>query len=228
MKLIYCVEDDNSLRELLTCALKTVNYEVSGIPDNQGLMEKLKKSVPDLILLDIMLHEEDGTDLLQNLKQDERYMNIPVIILADASSEEVKVKFLDLGADDVIAKPFSMLELIARINTVLRIIMKVVAEQSHMEWKGIFLDYNKREIRYENNYVNLSCKEFDLFYYLVMNKDVVLSRDKMINKVWGCNYKGKKRAVNMYISSIRNKLSEVGCHDVIKTVRSAGFKIEDE
>ncbi|WP_019227943.1 response regulator transcription factor [Sedimentibacter sp. B4] len=228
MKLIYCVEDDNSLRELLTCALKTVNYEVSSISDYQVLKEKLKKSVPDLILLDIMLHEEDGTAILQTLKNDKRYMDIPVIILVAASSVEVKVKLLDLGADDVVTKPFGMLELIARLNAVLRIVMKTAAGQKHMECNGIFLDYNKREIRYESNYVSLSNKEFELFYYLVMNKGIVLSRDKMIDKIWGCNYKGEKRAVNMYISSIRRKLGEAGCHDIIKTVRSAGFIIEDK
>jgi two-component system alkaline phosphatase synthesis response regulator PhoP len=190
-------------------------------------MEKLKYTIPDLILLGTMSHETYETAILHNLKRDERCKNIPVIILSTVSSEEVKVKFLDMGADDVITKPYGMLELIARVNAVLRCSRKTAAEQRLIEWNGIFLDYSKRVIRYENNYLGLNYKEYELFYYLIMNKGIVLSRDNMINKIWGSNYKGKKRAVNMYISSIRHKLSEAGCHDIIKTVRSAGFKIED-
>lgn len=226
MKLIYCIEDDNSTSEILICALKTVNYEVSNFTDNQCLMEKLKHTIPDLILLGTMAHEEDGTALLQNLKCDEQYINIPVIILSAASSEKVKVRFLDMGADDVLTRPYGMLELIARVNAVLRCSRKTAAEQRQIEWNGIFLDYSKRIIKYENNLVGLSYKEYELFYYLIINKGKVISRDKMINKIWESN-KGKKRAVNMYISSIRHKLSEAGCHDIIKTVRSAGFKIDD-
>ncbi len=226
MKLIYCVEDDNSLRELMICALKTVNYEVLGFSYNHSIAEKLENSVPDLILLDIMLNKEDGTVILQTLKNDERNRNIPVIIITAASTEEIKVKFLELGADDVITKPFGMLELIARVNAVLRVARRIASEQRHIEWNGIFLDYNKREIRYENNHVNLNYKEFELFFYLVMNKGLVIPRDKMINKVWGGNYHGNKRAVNMCISSIRHKLGDAGCNDIIKTVRRAGFKIE--
>lgn len=227
MKLIYCVEGDYSTRELLICALKTVNYNVSGFSDNQRFMENLNKSVPDLILLDIMLPGEDGINILQNLKRDVRFKNIPVIMLSDISTEKIIVKCLDFGADDFIKKPFGMLELIARVNAVLRSSNTVGTDKEQFAVNGVVLDYKKRRVRYENNYVDLSYKEFELFYYLITNKGLVLSRDKIINKIWGSKYKEKRRTVSTYVSSIRRKFEDVGCPDIIKTVRSAGFKIED-
>jgi len=227
MKLIYCVEDDYRTRELLICALKTINYEVSGFSDNQSFMEKLNNSIPDLILLDIMLQDEDGINVLQNLKNDIRFSNIPVIMLSALSTEKVIVKCLDLGADDFIKKPFGMLELIARVNAVLRGSNKAGTEKEQVAVNGVVLDYKKRNVRYKNNYVDLNYKEFELFYYLITNKGLILSRDKIINKVWCSKYNEKKRTVNIYVSAIRRKFEEVGCPDIIKTVRSAGFKIED-
>ncbi len=227
MKLIYCVEDDYSTRELLICALKTVNYKVSGFSDNQHFMEKLNNSIPDMVLLDIMIQGDDGINILQNLKKDVRFKNMPVIVLSSLSTEKVIVKCLDLGADDFIKKPFDMLELIARVNAVLRRSNVAGTDKEQVVVNGVILDYKKRKVRYKNSYVDLNYKEFELFYYLIMNKGLVLSRDKIINKVWGPKYKEKERTVNTYVSAIRRKFEDVGCTDIIKTIRSAGFKIED-
>jgi two-component system alkaline phosphatase synthesis response regulator PhoP len=227
MKLIYCVEDDYITREFLICALKTVNYEVSGFLDNQLFMEKLNNLVPDLILLNTVIEGEDGISILHNLKVDARYKNIPVIMLSETTSEEIIVKCLNLGADDFIKKPFSVLELIARVNAVLRCSKLTDIEKDQVEVNGIVLDYKRRKVRYENNYVDLNYNEFELFNCLIRNNGLVLSKDKIINEIWGSRDKKNKRTLNMYVRAIRRKFEDVGYHNIIKTVRSAGFKIEE-
>lgn len=227
MKIIYCVEDDYSTRELLICALETVNYKVLGFSNNQRFMEKLNNSIPDMILLDIMFQGEDSTNILKNLKEDVRFKNIPVIILSALSTEKVIVKCFDLGADDFIKKPFGMLELISRVKAILRRTSIAGTENGRVAVNEVVLDYKNRKAKYKNSNVDLNYKEFELLYYLITNKGLVLSRDEIIHNIWDPKYKEKKRTVNAYVSSIRRKFKALGCTDIIKTVRSAGFKIED-
>lgn len=227
MKLIYCVEDDPGIRELITCTLNTANFDVVGFEESQAFFVELKKKSPDLILLDIMLPRTDGMTILKNIKQDSMYNDIPVIMLTAKSMEIDKVKGLESGADDFITKPFGVLELLARVKAVLRRSSNNIEEQNTVEYKGLLLDYERRSLSFENNQVSLTYKEFELLYYLMLNKSIVLSREKILQKIWGYDYEGESRTVDMHIKTIRQKIELTGCPNYIKTVRSAGYKFEE-
>lgn len=228
MKLIYCVEDDLGIRELITCALNTADFEVNGFEEYQEFSKALKKKLPDLILLDIMLPNTDGLTILKILKEDADYKDIPVIMLTAKSMEIDTVKGLERGADDYITKPFGVLELIARIKAVLRRAgNSKETDKDFVELNGLSLDYSRRSVIYDNNEIDLTYKEFELLYYLMVNKGIVLSRDKILQKIWGYDFEGETRTVDMHIKTIRQKLELAGCPSYIKTVRSAGYKFED-
>jgi DNA-binding response OmpR family regulator len=227
MKLIYCVEDDPGIRELISCTLNTADFTVIGFEEPQGFLVELKKKIPDLILLDIMLPRTDGMTILKKLKQDSLYCDIPVIMLTAKSMEIDKVNGLESGADDFITKPFGVLELIARVKAVLRRSGKRQEERKILEFRGLILDYDKRDVRYENNPIMLTYKEFELLFYLMLNKGIVFSREKILQKIWGYDYEGETRTVDMHIKTIRQKIELSGCPNYIKTVRSAGYKFEE-
>ncbi|MGD9568989.1 MAG: response regulator transcription factor [Sedimentibacter sp.] len=227
MKLVYCVEDDAGIRELITLALSTADFEVIGFEDSQEFYVELKKRVPDLILLDLMLPKIDGMSILKGLKKDANYSDIPVIILTAKSLELDKVKGLESGADDFITKPFGVLELLARVKAVLRRSFKKGTDDEVIEYNDIVLDYNKRTIQFNNNQVALTYKEFELLHYLMLNKGIVLSREKILQEIWGYDYEGETRTVDMHIKTIRQKLEAAGCPNYIVTVRSAGYKLEE-
>ena len=227
MKLIYCVEDDAGIRELITLALSTADFEVIGFEDSQEFYVKLKKRVPDLILLDLMLPKVDGMTILKSLKKDANYSDIPIIILTAKSLELDKVKGLESGADDFITKPFGVLELLARVKAVLRRSSKKDTDEEVIEYNNIVLDYYKRTLLYNNNQITLTYKEFELLYYLLLNKGIVLSREKILQEIWGYDYEGETRTVDMHIKTIRQKLEAAGCPNYIVTVRSAGYKLEE-
>jgi len=230
MKLIYCVEDDPGIRELISCTLSTADFEVVGFEESQGFFMELKKKAPNLVLLDIMLPKTDGITILKKLKQDSLYSNIPVIMLTAKSMEVDKVNGLEAGADDFITKPFGVLELIARVKAVLRRSGNKIEEQNKniIEYKGLLLDYDKRDLSFENIPIVLTYKEFELLYYLMINKGIVLSREKILQKIWGYDYEGESRTVDMHIKTIRQKIELTGCSNYIKTLRSAGYKFEEQ
>lgn len=228
MKLIYCVEDDEGIRELITLALSTADFEIVSFEEAGGFYNKMQKKVPDLILLDLMLPKTDGMTILKDLKDDENYKDIPVIIITAKSMELDKVRGLESGADDFITKPFGVLEFLARVKAVLRRSSKKEVEENVTEYKGLSLDYNKRTIYYNNNSVLLTYKEFELLHYLMLNKGIVLSRDKILQEIWGYDYEGETRTVDMHIKTIRQKLDASGCPNYIITVRSAGYKFEEQ
>lgn len=228
MKLIYCVEDDAGIRELITLALSTADFEVVGFEEAQGFYDELKKRIPDLILLDLMLPKIDGMTILKGLKKDINYSDIPIIILTAKSMELDKVKGLESGADDFITKPFGVLELLARVKAVLRrSTKKASSDDEAIEYNELVLDYNKRTVLYNNNQISLTYKEFELLHYLMLNKGIVLSRDKILQEIWGFDYEGETRTVDMHIKTIRQKLDAAGCPNYIVTVRSAGYKLEE-
>lgn len=227
MKLIYCVEDDTGIRELITLALSTADFEVVGFAEAQVFFAELKKRVPDLVLLDLMLPKIDGMTILRELKKDINYKDIPIIILTAKSLELDKVKGLESGADDFITKPFGVLELLARVKAVLRRSSKKTFGDEAIEFNEIILDYNKRTVICNNNQIALTYKEFELLHYLMLNKGIVLSRNKILQEIWGYDYEGETRTVDMHIKTIRQKLEAAGCPDYIITVRSAGYKIEE-
>lgn len=229
MKLIYCVEDDGGIRELITLALSTADFEVKGFEDADGFYSALKKKSPDLILLDLMLPKTDGMTILKDLKKNDEYTDIPVIILTAKSMELDKVKGLESGADDFITKPFGVLELLARVKAVLRRSGKKETDETPdiAEFNGLVLDYQKRTLFYNSNPVNLTFKEFELLHYLMLNKGIVLSRDRILQEIWGYDYEGETRTVDMHIKTIRQKLDAAGSPNLISTVRSAGYKLEE-
>lgn len=222
MKTIYLAEDDENIRELVIYAMKTAGFETIGFETGRLLFEKLKSQTPDLVILDIMLPEEDGLSILRRIKQSLVYRDIPVIMLTAKGGEVDRVKGLDLGADDYIVKPFSVLELIARVKAVLRRINK--EENSGVIGDSdIEINNMKRQVLAKGKEVELTLKEFELLHYLVINKEVVLSREKLLNHVWGYDY-DSTRTVDMHIKTLRQKLGEAG--EGIKTVRGVGYKYE--
>lgn len=227
MKLIYCVEDDAGIRELITLALSTADFEVVGFEESQEFYTELKKRVPDLIILDLMLPKIDGMTILKSLKKEQGYSDIPVIILTAKSLELDKVKGLESGADDFITKPFGVLELLARVKAVLRRSVKKASDDEAIEYNELVLDYNKRTVLCNSIQVVLTFKEFELLHYLMLNKGIVLSRDKILQEIWGYDYEGETRTVDMHIKTIRQKLDAAGCPNYIITVRSAGYKLEE-
>jgi two-component system alkaline phosphatase synthesis response regulator PhoP len=227
MKLIYCVEDDAGIRELITLALSTADFEVVGFEESQEFYSELKKRIPDLIILDLMLPKIDGMSILRSLKKEKGYSDIPVIILTAKSLELDKVKGLESGADDFITKPFGVLELLARVKAVLRRSVKKTSDDEVIVYNELVLDYNKRTVLCNSNQVSLTYKEFELLHYLMLNKGLVLSRDKILQEIWGYDYEGETRTVDMHIKTIRQKLEAAGCPNYIITVRSAGYKLEE-
>ena len=193
MATIYIVEDDVNIREIERYALKNSGYHVEEFECGADLFKRLESKVPALILLDIMLPNEDGLDILTKIRTDKNTAKVPIIMVTAKTSELDKVKGLDLGADDYISKPFGVMELISRVYVY-------------------------------GNLCELTYKEFELFKYLVINKGIVLSRDKIMNQVWGFDYEGESRTVDMHIKTLRQKLGEAGSH--IKTVRNVGYMVE--
>ncbi len=228
MKLIYCVEDDSGIRELITLALSTADFEVAGFEEAGRFYNVLEKRIPDLILLDLMLPKVDGMSILKSLKNDPLYQDIPVIILTAKSMELDKVKGLESGADDFITKPFGILELLARVKAVLRRAGKKEIAEETIEYNDLTMDYNKRTLFYKNTPVVLTYKEFELLHYLMLNKGIVLSRDKILQEIWGYDYEGETRTVDMHVKTIRQKLDAAGCPNYVVTVRSAGYKLEEQ
>ena len=225
-KWIYYVEDDTSIRELVLYALKTAEFQVMGFENASSFYKRMKEQQPDLILLDIMLPDEDGVSILKKLKSRPDTENIPVIMMTAKSSEYDKVLGLDSGADDYITKPFGVMELISRVKAVIRRSDRSKGSAGEVLKIGeLVLDEQKHEVYARGQEVSLTFKEFELLSYLMKNRGLVLSRDKILNTIWNYEYEGESRTVDVHIGSLRQKLGT--CGDFIKTIRGIGYKIED-
>ena len=225
-KWIYYVEDDTSIRELVLYALKTAEFQVMGFENAASFYKRMKEQQPDLILLDIMLPDEDGVSILKKLKSRPDTDNIPVIMMTAKSSEYDKVLGLDSGADDYITKPFGVMELISRVKAVIRRSDRSKGSAGEVLKIGeLVLDEQKHEVYARGQEVSLTFKEFELLSYLMKNRGLVLSRDKILNTIWNYEYEGESRTVDVHIGSLRQKLGT--CGDFIKTIRGIGYKIED-
>jgi len=220
---IFVVEDDENIREIVIYALHSAGFEAIGFETGEELLTALDAELPSLILLDIMLPEVDGLTILKRLRSTPKAKKLPVIMLTAKDSEYDKVKGLDMGADDYISKPFGVMELIARINAVLRRGGTEGGEK--LEMSGLSLDYARREIHAGGKPVELTYKEFELLYFLMLNTGLALSRDKILGSVWGYDYEGESRTVDMHIKTLRQKLGISG--KLIKTVRNVGYKLGD-
>ena len=225
-KWIYYVEDDTSIRELVLYALKTAEFQVMGFENAASFYKRMKEQQPDLILLDIMLPDEDGVSILKKLESRPDTENIPVIMMTAKSSEYDKVLGLDSGADDYITKPFGVMELISRVKAVIRRSDRSKGSAGEVLKIGeLVLDEQKHEVYARGQEVSLTFKEFELLSYLMKNRGLELSRDKILNTIWNYEYEGESRTVDVHIGSLRQKLGT--CGDFIKTIRGIGYKIED-
>ena len=219
---VYCVEDDENIRQLIVYALENAGFEAVGFEDGNSFLAKVEKDKADLILLDIMLPGENGLQILQKLKSDVALKDIPIIMLTAKTSEFDRVKGLDMGADDYISKPFGVMELISRVKAVLR--RSHTPESSNiLSFSGILMDYEKRSVIIDEENIVLTYKEFELLYYLMQNRDIVLKREMLMNQVWGFDFEGETRTVDVHIATLRQKLGEKG--KLIQTLRNVGYKL---
>ena len=222
-EMIYCVEDDSNIRDLMLYALQAAGFEAAGFEESGPFWEALKESLPDLILLDIMLPEEDGLSILKKLRSAQATAEIPVIMATAKGSEYDKVIGLDLGADDYLVKPFGMLEMVARIKAVLRRTSPVT--QSAVLTAGpISLDPARHTVLADGSPVLLTLKEFDILRLLLDHPGQVFSRAQLLEKAWGIDYAGETRTVDVHIGTLRTKLGDAG--RLITTVRGVGYKLE--
>ncbi|MDR0550941.1 MAG: response regulator transcription factor [Spirochaetaceae bacterium] len=221
---IYVVEDDDNIRELLLYALKSGGFEARGFTDAETLAQGMRDMPPALIILDIMLPGEDGISILKRFKEREKTSDIPVILLTAKSAEYDRIKGLELGADDYITKPFSVMEVIARVKAVLRRSKQKEAQPQVLNFAGIELDGKCRTVTANGAEAALTFKEFELLRCLMLNKGRVLTRENLLELVWGFDYFGESRTVDMHIKTLRQKLGGAGAS--IKTVRNVGYKIE--
>ena len=220
---IFVVEDDVNIREIERYALKNSGYEVEEFECGATLFERLEQKVPDLMILDIMLPDEDGLEILTKVRANERTAQVPIIMVTAKTSELDKVKGLDLGADDYLTKPFGVMELISRVRALLRRAQAKPQVASKLTYGDIVVDNDRHAADVCGEVCELTYKEFELLKYLILNKGIVLSRNKIMDQVWGFDYEGESRTVDMHIKTLRQKLGESG--SCIKTVRNVGYMI---
>lgn len=220
--MIFCVEDDRNIRELLVYTLSTTGYQAQGFDSGKELFQELKNNRPELILLDIMLPGEDGYAILDKLKANSSTKEIPVIMVTAKGAEFDKVKGLDAGADDYITKPFGMMEFLARVKAVLRA-KRPEAGRKELYCGSLTILVERHEVQENGRLVELTLKEFEVLKYLVENKGIVLTRDQLLGHVWGYDFDGETRTVDVHIRSLRQKLGDAGA--LIETVRGVGYRI---
>ena len=227
--MIYLLEDDGSIRELICYSLTKTGNEARGFSCPSSFYEAMESEIPELVLLDIMLPEEDGISVLKKLRQNPVTSSIPVIMLTAKGTEFDKVTALDLGADDYVTKPFGVMELLARVKAVLRRSVKVTApeeERKSFEVGDVFVSVTNHEVMSGGERVNLTYKEFELLCFLFDHRGAVLNRDQILREVWGYEFDGENRTVDVHIRTLRQKLGKSG--DIIETVRGIGYKISSK
>ena len=222
MALIYIVEDDESIREIETIALKNSNYIVSAFENAKEFYKKLDELVPDLILLDVMLPDESGYDIVRKLRKRPATQDIPIIMVTAKTTEMDMIKGLDGGADDYIKKPFSIMELITRVKALLRRTAK--EEPKLLKLDDLVIDHERHVVTVNNEPVDLIYKEYELLRLLMGSQGIVMTRDVIMRSVWDTDFEGETRTVDMHIKTLRHKLGDYGSR--IKTVRNVGYVIE--
>lgn len=223
MALIYIVEDDKNISEIESYALKNGGYSTEEFECAKSFMGRVAERIPDLILLDIMLPDMDGIDVLKKLRRSPETKKVPVIMVTAKSTEIDKVKGLDSGADDYITKPFGIMELISRVKAVLRRVRQA-EEEKFMTLHEIFLDTEKRAVYISDKACELTYKEFELLKLFMQNAGIVMTRENLMERIWGVDFEGESRTLDMHIKTLRQKLGDAGKY--IKTVRNVGYRIE--
>jgi len=222
--LIYLVEDDENIRELVVYTLASTGLEAQGFAAPSAFWQAMQAQLPSLVLLDIMLPEEDGLSILSRLRADSKTKNLPVIMLTAKGTEYDKVRGFDAGADDYIPKPFGMMELLARVKALLR---RTASETTVEEYQlgNLYVCPPKHQVRVDGQSIALTLKEYQLLCLLLENQQVVLTRDQILNNVWGYSFSGESRTVDVHIRTLRQKLGTAG--DLIQTVRGIGYMIAE-
>ena len=223
MALIYVVEDDVNIREIECFALKNSGYTIEDFECAKDFYIKVRERVPDLVLFDIMLPDEDGLEIVKKLRKKAETRRLPIILVTAKTSEMDKVKGLDIGADDYLTKPFGVMELISRTKALLRRSQNM-SEEKFLTLGDIVLDDEKRMVYINEKPCDLTYKEFELLKMLLQNAGIVIPREEIMVRVWGMDYEGESRTLDMHIKTLRQKLGESGSR--IKTVRNVGYRME--
>lgn len=221
---VWCVEDDSSIREIELYTLKSTGFEGRGFEDASGFFQALKTEQPDLIILDIMLPDESGSDILKELKRHPETEHIPVIMASAKGAEYDKVSALDAGADDYLAKPFGMMEMVSRIHAVLR--RSGVQKTRVIKRDGIEINPLKHTVSVHGKDIQMTLKEYELLYMLMEHPGTVYTREQILDHVWGLEYDGETRTIDVHIRTLRQKLGREGEH--IETVRGVGYRYQEE
>lgn len=222
--MIYLLEDDDGIRELVIYTLQKTGFAAQGFACAGDFWKAFKTELPELVLLDIMLPDEDGLSVLKELRRSSRTDHIPVIMMTAKGSEYDRVIGLDSGADDYLPKPFGMMELVSRIRAVLRRI-KRDQEREVDQLGDIILDAGKHMVKVNGSEVSLTYKEFRLLQCLMKNKGLVMTRDQLLSGIWGYDFGGETRTVDVHIRTLRQKLGAAG--ECIETIRGVGYKVEE-
>ena len=223
MSLIYILEDDKNIQEIESYAIKGSGYDVRAFDDAEAFDRGMQEMKPDLLLLDVMLPGEDGLSVLKRLRSDKDTKELPVILVTAKDSEIDTVRGLDLGADDYITKPFGVMELMSRIKAIMRRV-KPTSDDVVLKYKNIYLDQDRRICLVDEENVELTFKEYELLRLFLSNLGIVLTREAIMDTVWGMDFAGESRTVDMHIKTLRKKLGEAG--SLVITVRNVGYKLE--
>lgn len=221
--MIWCVDDDNTIREIEVYTLKQTGFEARGFADGSSMLEALKQEVPTLIILDIMMPGMDGIEVLETLRSEPEYQNIPVIMATAKGTEMDKISGLNSGADDYLVKPFGVMEMVARVKAVLRRVTKE-SVSTDLTVGGIVMKEEEHKVIVDGTGIELTHKEFEVLKLFMKNPNIVFSRDKLMSKIWGTDYIGESRTVDMHIKTLRKKLGAYGGQ--IKTVIGVGYRLE--
>ena len=220
MELIYCVEDDTSIRDIEIYTLRSTGYEAMGFENGKEFFEALHTRMPDLVILDIMLPDISGMEILTRLKKDPSTMHLPVILASAKGTEFDKISGLDTGADDYLAKPFGMMEMVSRVRAVLR--RAKPKNESIITAGSITINDATHEVRVNEESVDLTLKEYSVLKLLISHPHIVFTRDRLLNEIWGMDYDGETRTVDVHIRTLRTKLKEAG--SCIETIRGVGYR----
>lgn len=223
--MIYCVEDDDAIRELMIYSLKTAGFEARGFADAEDFWPVIEQELPDLVLLDVMMPGQDGISILQELRSQSYTRDLPVVMATARGTEIDKVQSLDLGADDYLVKPFGMMEMISRIKAVLRRSQRN-QPSDHCYFGDIQMDVERHKVSVRNRKVELTLKEFELLHLLLKAPQKVFSRQELLDRVWGQDFLSETRTVDVHVGTLRQKLGSAGGY--IKTVRGVGYQLEEE
>ena len=221
--MIWCVEDDSSIRDIEVYALTSTGFEAKGFEDGNDFWNALQAETPELVILDVMLPGCDGVTLLKQMKSQEKFQNIPVIMATAKGSEYDKIQALDLGADDYLVKPFGIMEMVSRVKAVLRR-CKPAKESKLLKLEGLVLNPDEHTVTVDGERVVLTYKEYELLYLFLSQPGIAFTREQLLSQVWNTDYLGETRTVDMHIRTLRQKLGSYG--NLIETVRNVGYRLE--